>query len=121
MGQNMTVDECREILTLREENKQLKEMLKNKSRPPGEFSKVMYKYNVCFVTVVTILSFILMFYSGTVTYIDLNPLCYIVPGAYAELSIHTAFMVWKAKCENIHKYPDIVADVTKVEEVINRV
>lgn len=121
MAADIVAKQCEEILKLNTEIARLNKIVKNVKKPPREFSKTMYKYNVLMVTLITFFSFVLMFYSGSVTYIDLTPLCYIVPGAYAELAIHTAFMIWKSKCENIHKYPDIVADVKKVEELINNV
>ena len=101
------------------ENENLKQQLKKKK--PKEFTKSMYKYNVVFVTIIVFLSFVLMFISSTVTYIELSPISVIIPSAFAELGMHTGFVIWKSKCENIHKYPDIIAEVKKVEEVINNV
>lgn len=71
------------------------------------FSDRMYIYNVIFVTVTVILSFVAMFLSGNLGIVDLSPISVIVPAAFGELAIHTGFMVWKAKVENCRKNKDV--------------
>lgn len=68
------------------------------------FTDRLYVYNVGFVTVIVALAFVLMFLSCFAERIDLSPLAYIVPSAFGELALHTGFIIWKAKTENINKY-----------------
>lgn len=70
------------------------------------FTDKMYLYNVIFVTAVVILSFIAVFLSGRLM-IDTSAISVIVPSAYAELGVHTGFVIWKAKAENARKYKDV--------------
>ncbi len=76
-----------------------------KKRKRG-FTDKMYLYNVIFVTAVVIISFIAVFLSGKLE-IDTSAISVIVPSAYAELGIHTGFVIWKAKAENARKYKDV--------------
>lgn len=70
------------------------------------FTDRLYVYNVSFVTVIVALAFVLMFLSCFAERIDLSPLAYIVPSAFGELALHTGFIIWKAKTENINKHPN---------------
>ena len=74
------------------------------------FTDKMYLYNVIFVTAVVILSFIAVFMSGKLM-IDTSAISVIVPSAYAELGVHTGFVIWKAKAENARKYRDVNKDI----------
>lgn len=78
----------------------------NKNKKRG-FTDRMYRYNVAFVAVVVVLSFAAMFLSRRLGITDLSPISTIVPSAFAELGIHSGFMIWKAKCENARKYKDV--------------
>ncbi len=80
-------------------------MSSRKKRKRG-FTDKMYLYNVVFVTAVVILSFIAVFLSGKLM-IDTSALNIIIPSAYAELAVHTGFVIWKAKAENARKYKDV--------------
>lgn len=82
-----------------------------------EFTKRMYLFNVWFVTIIVALCFILMFLSAAVEHIDTAPIAYIIPSAFGELGLHTAFVIWKAKCENIHKYPDVIKVMKESEHL----
>lgn len=77
------------------------------------FTDKMYLYNVVFVTAVVIISFTAVFLSGKLS-LDTSALNVIVPSAYAELAVHTGFVIWKAKAENARKYKDV--NVEEVEE-----
>lgn len=70
------------------------------------FTDRMYLYNVIFVTAVVIVSFIAIFMSGKMM-IDTSAISVIIPSAYAELGVHTGFVIWKAKAENARKYRDV--------------
>ena len=73
------------------------------------FTDKMYLYNVIFVTAVVIVSFIAVFLSGKLM-IDTSAISVIIPSAYAELAVHTGFVIWKAKAENARKYRDVNMD-----------
>ena len=66
-----------------------------------------YVYNVKFVTITVIVSFLTMWLSGFLGITDLSPISVIVPSAFGELAIHTGFMIWKAKVENCRKHKDV--------------
>ena len=70
------------------------------------FTDRLYIYNVIFVTAVVVISFTAVFMSGWLN-LDTSAVSVIVPSAYAELSVHTGFVIWKAKCENQRKYKDV--------------
>ena len=70
------------------------------------FTDKLYLYNVIFVTAVVVISFIAVFMSGKLC-IDTSAISVIVPSAYAELAVHTGFVIWKAKNENARKYRDV--------------
>lgn len=71
------------------------------------FTDRMYLYNVVFVTVVVALSFAAVFLSGKLEIMDMSVLTAIVTSAYAELAIHTGFIIWKAKAENCRKHKNV--------------
>ena len=70
------------------------------------FTDKLYLYNVAFVTAVVIISFTAVFMSGWL-HIDTSAIYVIVPSAYGELAVHTGFVIWKAKAENVRKYKDV--------------
>lgn len=78
------------------------------------FTDKMYLYNVVFVTAVVITSFIAVFLSGKLM-IDTSAINVIIPSAYAELAVHTGFVIWKAKAENARKYRDVNIDTFEEE------
>ena len=80
------------------------------------FTDKMYLYNVVFVTAVVIISFIAVFLSGKLM-IDTSALSVIIPSAYAELAVHTGFVIWKAKAENARKYKDVNTITDEEEQV----
>ena len=69
------------------------------------FTDRLYLYNVFFVTAVVIISFTAVFMSGKLN-LDTSAISVIVPSAYAELAVHTGFVIWKAKAENMHKFKE---------------
>ena len=79
--------------------------MRRKKRKRG-FTDKMYMYNVIFVTAVVIISFIAVFLSGKLM-LDTSAISVIIPSAYAELAVHTGFVIWKAKAENARKYKDV--------------
>lgn len=79
------------------------------------FTDRMYIYNLIFVTLTVITSFVAVFMSGFLNITDLSPLGYIISSAFAELGIHTGFIIWKAKAENVRKYGD--KNVENLEDI----
>lgn len=77
----------------------------NRKRRRG-FTDKLYLFNVICVTAVVIVSFIAVFLSGKLS-LDTSAISVIVPSAYAELSVHTGFVIWKAKNENARKYKNV--------------
>ena len=77
------------------------------------FTDKLYLFNLIFVTAVVVISFIAVFLSGTFS-IDTSAISSIVPAAYAELAVHSGFIIWKAKEENCRKF-----NINDKEEEIN--
>lgn len=97
---------CDRIATIAEDNYNTS-LIKTTPRKKRGFTDKMYIFNIILVSTVLVLSFVLMFLSAFVAQIDLSPISSIVMAAFAELGLHTGFIIWKAKTENIHKYPDV--------------
>ncbi len=87
--------------------------MRRRKRKRG-FTDKMYLYNVIFVTAVVIVSFIAVFLSGKLM-MDTSAISVIIPSAYAELAVHTGFVIWKAKAENARKYRDVNIDTFEEE------
>lgn len=70
------------------------------------FTDKLYYYNFCAVWRFVFVCFILNALSGLLQISDLPIITYGVPAAFAELGLHTAFIIWKAKVENCRKNKD---------------
>ncbi len=70
------------------------------------FTDRMYYYNFAAVHVIVGAVVLLTALSGILGIADMSALAAIPPCAYAELGIHTGFVVWKAKVENCRKNKD---------------
>lgn len=70
------------------------------------FTDKMYYYNFVAVHVIVGAVAVLTALSGILGITDMSALAAIPPCAYAELGIHTGFVVWKAKVENCRKNKD---------------
>lgn len=73
------------------------------------FKKRGYMDRLYFINFVTVWVFVCLCYfltvfSGFCAISDLSIVSVGVPCAFTELGIHTGFIVWKAKTENISKY-----------------
>ena len=84
-------------------------------RKKVEFSKLIYIFNLSFVVLVVITSFVCVIFSGTWGITDLSPITVICTSAFTELGLHTAGYIHKAKCENVLKIADSI-DKSKVSE-----
>lgn len=79
------------------------------------FSDKLYYYNFRCVWVFVVACFVLNALSGYLNIMDLAVITYGIPAAFAELGIHTGFIIWKAKTENISKYGNISKE--ELEEI----
>ena len=70
------------------------------------FTDKLYYYNFRAVWIFTAACFILNAVSGKIGVMDLAVINYVIPAAFAELGIHTGFIIWKAKTENCRKNKD---------------
>ena len=88
-----------------------------KSRNKTEFSKLIYLINLGFVAVVTGLSFLCVVMSSVWGIIDLSPISIVLTSAFAELGLHTAGYIHKAKCENVLKISKQIKeeDISKIK------
>lgn len=66
----------------------------------------MYYYNFLAVHIIVSAVVVLTAMSGILGVTDMSALAAIPPCAYAELGIHTGFIIWKAKVENCRKNKD---------------
>ena len=70
------------------------------------FTDKLYYYNFRAVWIFTAACFVLNAVSGKIGVMDLAVINYGIPAAFAELGIHTGFIIWKAKTENCRKNKD---------------
>lgn len=71
------------------------------------FTDMLYYYNFRVVWMFTAACFVLNALSGKLGIMDLAVISYGIPAAFAELGIHTGFIIWKAKTENCRKNKDV--------------
>ena len=79
-------------------------MLKLKSR---SYSDKLYFLNFTFVWVFVIACYLLTALSGVLGITDMSIVGVGIPAAFAELGLHTGFILWKAKVENCRKHKDV--------------
>ena len=91
--------------------------MKKRTQTSMEFSKLIYLINLGFVAVVTKLSFLCVIMSGCWGISDLSPITVICTSCFAELGLHTAGYIHKAKCENVLKISKQIKaeDITKIK------
>lgn len=80
------------------------------------FTDKLYWYNFKMVWIFTAACFILNALSGVLRVTDLAIINVGIPSAFAELGIHTGFIIWKAKMENCRKNKDF-SKVKELEEI----
>ena len=90
---------------------------RKKKQNSFEFSKLIYLINLGFVAIVTGLSFLCVVKSGVWGIIDLSPISVVLTSAFAELGLHTAGYIHKAKCENVLKISRQIKeeDISKIK------
>lgn len=70
------------------------------------FTDKLYYYNFRAVWLFVAACFILTAASGYLGVTDLSIVSVGIPAAFAELGVHTGFIIWKAKTENCRKHKD---------------
>lgn len=80
------------------------------------FSDKLYYYNFRAVWMFTAACYILTAISGYLGVMDMSIVSVGVPAAFAELGVHTGFIVWKAKVESCRKNKD-KSKLEELEEV----
>lgn len=86
------------------------------------FSQKLYLFNMLFVVIVCVVSFVLIGMSGVLGIPDVSPISTIVVAAFAELATHTGFYIWKAKYENGRKYKDVnLMQELASQEIVNSI
>lgn len=75
-------------------------MIKNRG-----FTDKLYFLNFIITWVFVFICLILTAVSGALGITDMSVASYGIPAAFAELGVHTGYIVWKAKSENINKHP----------------
>lgn len=80
------------------------------------FTDKLYYYNFRAVWTFTMACFILTAASGYLNVTDLSIVSVGIPAAFAELGVHTGFIIWKAKTENCRKHKD-QSKVKELEEI----
>ena len=74
------------------------------------FSKKIYIYNLVLVTLVVVASFVVVCLSGVLGISDLSPISTVCTSSFIEIGLHSAFYIWKAKCENVIKLAKEITD-----------
>ncbi len=80
----------------------------NKQFRERGFSDQLYWLNFRFTWIFVGICVVLTVLSGILNITDLSIVSYGIPTAFAELGVHTGYIVWKAKSENLNKHPVIV-------------
>ena len=68
------------------------------------FTDRLYFLNLTLSWLFIIICIVMTAFSGILGMTDLSLVSVGIPAVFAELGVHTGFIVWKAKTENIHKH-----------------
>lgn len=68
------------------------------------FTDKLYFLNLTLSWLFIIICIVITIFSGKLGITDLSIVSVGLPAVFAELGIHTGFIIWKAKTENISKY-----------------
>ena len=68
------------------------------------FTDRLYFLNLKFTWGFTVACFVLTIFSGLLGITDMSVVSVGLPVVWAELGVHTGFVIWKAKAENKLKY-----------------
>lgn len=70
------------------------------------FSDKLYFLNLTISWLFVIYCCVLTALSGRLGIADLSIVSAGIPSIFVELGLHTSFIVWKAKCENMQKFKE---------------
>lgn len=68
------------------------------------FTDKLYFLNLTLSWLFIIICIVMTALSGTLGMTDLSLVSVGIPAVFAELGVHTGFIIWKAKTENMSKY-----------------
>ena len=68
------------------------------------FTDKLYFLNLAFAWAFTIFCMVITVIQSMVYITDFSIVIYGLPVVWAELSVHTGFIIWKSKAENMSKY-----------------
>lgn len=71
------------------------------------FTDKLYVFNLVFSWLFIAICILLTVFSGYLNITDLSIVNVGIPTIFAELSVHTGFVIWKAKVENCRKFKDV--------------
>lgn len=71
------------------------------------FTDKLYVFNLVFSWLFIAICIALTVFSGYLNITDLSIVNVGIPTIFAELSVHTGFIIWKAKVENCRKFKDV--------------
>lgn len=75
------------------------------------FTDRLYFANLICTWIFVWACFVACLFSGVMGITDLSVLSTAISCAFAELGIHTAFVVWKAKVENCRKHKEDITNI----------
>lgn len=81
------------------------------------FTDKLYFLNLTLSWLFIVVCIVITALSGTLGITDLSLVSVGIPAVFAELGVHTGFIVWKAKTENMSKFgydPDNGREITNV-------
>lgn len=68
------------------------------------FTDRLYVYNLCFTWAYTMLCVVLSVFGGKLGIEDYSFVSIVTPLVWTEQAVHTGYVIWKAKCENMQKH-----------------
>lgn len=77
----------------------------NKKFSERGFTDQLYWLNFRFTWIFVGVCVVVTLLSGVLNITDLSLASYGIPAAFAELGVHTGYIIWKAKSENLNKHP----------------
>jgi len=64
----------------------------------------LYILNLLFTWIFTIICIVITIVQSFLNLVDFSIVSYGLPVVWAELSVHTGFIIWKSKAENMSKW-----------------
>ena len=92
-----------------------------KIKKKRSFTDRRYVVNLVFAWLFILVCIILTVLSGYLNITDLSIVSIGIPTVFAELSVHTGFIIWKAKVENCRKFKDVNAQQNILEQLESEV